>query len=434
MIDAQARLCTEIALSVSLTILDDNGFGVDLALKVPELTVTTAAGVDTNGFCDVGGNPWGVNIEASVGANLMLEGWKELDGGRDILFYSNRKTYTSSLISASPLASSQKATVSVRNPKRGWMGFEELDPEEITEDEEMGELAARSMDVTSLTKRQRQSSPNKIFLDCGGGTQLKYRVLNYSTPYLLHDNESVPMVVPLVGCGQQKDCVPNSGIRVLTNEHGKPPRAAAFVKGDDERRTWTTEHIYEGAWIKEFLGWLHINKINGGTVGNETCTKYVTQLFDTKNTPLDEVPKPVQAKPPNHYVRSLLQKPGNEDSRDPPTPNNHERRVCDIARIVTTCKYMDAEVVRKGLLATVNGIEGVLAVMDGDSIIEKPAGFSWVAAHQDWIKNITTEGIKHARARLVDYAKWMVPEEIREIASGSPAWDKYCPTRPREQW
>lgn len=65
MIDAEASIYTEIALSVSMVVLgvftspsfpvdtpmltiattDDNGFGVDLALKVPEVTVTASGGI-----------------------------------------------------------------------------------------------------------------------------------------------------------------------------------------------------------------------------------------------------------------------------------------------------------------------------------------------------------------------------------------------------
>ncbi|CEL10651.1 hypothetical protein ASPCAL13767 [Aspergillus calidoustus] len=81
-IDAQTRLYTEIVATVSLTVLEDNGFGVDLSLKIPQLTLTTSGGFDESGFCEPSGGQFGVKIDSTVGANLVLEGWGEVVGQR----------------------------------------------------------------------------------------------------------------------------------------------------------------------------------------------------------------------------------------------------------------------------------------------------------------------------------------------------------------
>ncbi|KAL4925696.1 uncharacterized protein BDV17DRAFT_300217 [Aspergillus undulatus] len=477
MIDAQARLYTEIALSVSLTVLDDNGFGVDLALKVPELTITAASGHDTMGFCEGSGDPFGVNIDANVGANLVLEAWRELSDNRDTLF-------TATLFEKDDLYEFPQSCLSFGTLSEGYclpelpvdgMLYEELTEEEIAEDEEMGELTARSLGMIDLEKRQRQHSRRPIYLNCGSGEDYKYKVLRYNSPTALQTEVTVPIVIPLVACSPgTRGCVPDTDIEVLTQEDGLVPRAAVFVKEEGDTRTWSTEHIYEGNWIKQYLDYLHTEKFGN----NAECSEYVTQFWDKSKTPTANVPKPAAAQPPPNYIRSLLQNLGTEltqaermvllaqkqnnhkfnmfaknelvfQDKDPQdVDNSHERRTCDLARIVTTCKYMDHEVVRKGLLATVVAIEGVLAEMDNDSNISKPADFSFVEAHQEWFENMYTEGIDHTRERLVEYATWMTnnraeewdalddqaQEEIKEIATGSPDWAKYCPSRPREEW
>ncbi|KAL5339944.1 hypothetical protein BJX70DRAFT_397184 [Aspergillus crustosus] len=480
MIDAQARLYTEIALSVSLTVLDDNGFGVDLSLKVPEVTVTTTAGLDTNGFCEGGGNPWGVNVDASVGANLKLEGWKELDGSKDILF-------DATLFEKEDLYEFPQFCLSFGELSEGYClpeapedddVFEELTEEEIAEDDEMGEplLIRSTTDLSTYVKRQRQSSRKRIFLDCGTGRDYKYRVLQYNGPTALQTNVNVPIVLPEVSCNAgERGCVPDTGIKVLTTND----RAAVFIKEDGDSRTWSTEHLYEGNWIKEFLGFLHTEKFGNGA----TCSPHVAQFFDKTKKPTANVPKPTQAQPPNTYVRSLLQNLGTvytetermvllpqkqnnhkynifaknelvayfyQDKDSQGTDNNHERRTCDLARIVTTCKYMDYEFSRKGLLATVVALEGVLAEMDKDPNIGKPdPDFSFVEAHKEWFNRTYVEGIEHARTKLADYATWITGNpkgeqwddlsdqaqaEIEELAGGSPDWNKYCPSAPREDW
>ncbi|KAL4879335.1 hypothetical protein BJY04DRAFT_229120 [Aspergillus karnatakaensis] len=469
MIDAQARLYTEIALSVSLTVLEDNGFGVDLSLKVPELTVTTTAGLDSNGFCEVGGNPWGVNIEASIGANLKLEGWKELDGSKDILF-------DATLFEKEDLYEFPQFCLSFSELSEGYCLPEDPVPgeENVEEDEPADSLAVRSTaDISIHVKRQRPSNRDPIYLTCGTGKDHSYRVLRYNGPSVLKTNNDVPIIHPKVSCKpSETDCLPNTDIEVLTDQG----RAAVFVKRQGDKRTWATEHIYEGNWIREFLDFLHEEKFNN----ESTCSSHVAQFFDEDISPPATVPNPGPDTPPT-YLHSLLQNLGTiytqtermvlipqkqnkmkfdlfaknelvgyfyQDKDSQSVGNNHERRTCDIARIVTVCKYMDSDVARAGMRATVEALEGVLAEMDKDTRIT-PADFSYVAAHQEWFERTYREGIEHAREKLTDYAIWMVgnpkgdqwddlsdqaQDEIRELAGGSPDWDKYCPFTPREGW
>ncbi|KAJ0420335.1 hypothetical protein BJY00DRAFT_313272 [Aspergillus carlsbadensis] len=84
-VDSQTRLYIEIVVTVSITVLDDNGFGVDLSLKIPQLTMTTSGGVNAQGFCEPNGSVLGVKADSTVGVNLSLQGWAEVGGHRIVL-------------------------------------------------------------------------------------------------------------------------------------------------------------------------------------------------------------------------------------------------------------------------------------------------------------------------------------------------------------
>lgn len=52
----------------------------------------------------------------------------------------------------------------------------------------------------------------------------------------------------------------------------------------------------------------------------------------------------------------------NPNSENPKRPNDHFRRTCDIARIVTACRYFDNGEVRERLNNTLVALEDVLYV------------------------------------------------------------------------
>ncbi|KAL4935925.1 hypothetical protein BDV06DRAFT_233838 [Aspergillus oleicola] len=377
-----ARIPDSFTLEISgwAPVIETDPLEIQIALSVslsgPELTLTTTAGLDTNGSCEGGGNPYGVNIDASVGANLALEGWKELNDDRDTLFTAilfekdDLYEFPSCLFFGTP----SEGYCLPELPEDGML-HEELSEEEIAEDEEMGELSTRSLDIVELKKRP-------------SGQGYKYKVLRYNTPTALQTEVTVPIVIPLISCNPgERGCVPNTGIDVLT-EDGLETRAAAFVK----ELTLTTEHIYEGNLIREYLDHLHTEKFGNNS---KTSTSNVT--------------KPAAVQPPVNYIRSWLQYLGAEftqaermvllaqkqnnhkfnlagyffqdkDSMD--VDNNHERQACDLVRIVTTCN----------------------AKVDNSPNIDKLADCSFFEAHQEWLEKMYTAGIEHTRERLVDHA------------------------------
>ncbi|KAL4898655.1 hypothetical protein BDV59DRAFT_206929 [Aspergillus ambiguus] len=467
-IDAEARLYTEIALSVSLTVLDDNGFGVDLAFKLPEVTVTTAGGYKSNGFCDGSENPWGVTVDASVGANLALEGWKELDGDKDTLFGV-------SLFDTDDLFEFPQLCLGFEETSDGYCPGEE-DVEWAT-DASLGTANKRSTFEEPPTKtshallpRQSQSSRRPYHVECDASKTYPITVLNYPQPGSIRLNTDVPIIKPQVTCAPMADdCEPYADNEIIWG----PASDRAFVRQDNaassstEARTWATEHIYEGNWIKEYLD--HLGKLDFFKGSEDTCNDKLLQFWDTNKPPTNVTPPRNQ---PKTYLEALLQNLGTTYTYKermvllPMTQNTHKynifarkelisdfnadedkhgdythgRRACDLARIVTSCNYYGLDEVQKRLRATIEGIESVLDSFNTD-----------YKEHKKFYNELYEKGITHARDSLQRYAQWMLDndsddddsgmdelsgeakKQVEIIAAGSD-WDKYCKSTPRTGW
>lgn len=55
-------------------------------MKFPELEVTARGGYDPNGFCPNNNNPFGVELNVALGAEIELIAWDEIDGNRHNIF------------------------------------------------------------------------------------------------------------------------------------------------------------------------------------------------------------------------------------------------------------------------------------------------------------------------------------------------------------
>lgn len=152
------------------------------------------------------------------------------------------------------------------------------------------------------------------------------------------------------------------------------------------------------------------------------------------------------------------------------TPNNAQRRACDMARVVTTCKFLNDGYVEAGMRETVSGIESVLYVFYsstslsyislsrrykiltlGREVMDKNVPhpkFKYKDEHQEFFKELFDKGIKNARERLQKYAEWMTKkdkdglakltqaaqQDIRRIKDLKPssgkddAWNDFCPS------
>ncbi|KAL3480821.1 hypothetical protein BJX99DRAFT_254154 [Aspergillus californicus] len=488
-IDAQTRLYTEIALSVSINVLEDNGFGVDLSLKVPQLTVTTSGGVDGNGFCEPDGGVFGVKIDSTIGVNLALEGWGEVDGDRVTLA-------DVTLLDAPDLFTFPQVCVAWADLSEGYCLEEDAEDEKDQAETESNSTAneKRDLAITRTTSTEvshyletRQSVTRRNYtLACDADGDYRFFVLRYPPPGQVRENPKVPIIKPLVSCSDTaKDCVPDTGVEVITTDMTDRAVVRRENADSNEPRRWATEHIYEANWIKEYLDYVQKNWTGSA---ESPCDKKLLQFFDSDKAPdPTKVPKPDKANPPKTYQESLMQNLGTTYTaeermvllpmkqnnlkfamfaqnelisyfRDSVSKhesktkgkyeieNNHFRRTCDITRIITSCRYYDNGVVQQRLENTIVALEAVLKAMDDDLQIDQPDGFSFVQAHRDWYEETYKGGIAWTRGKLKEYADFMVADEtamatlpanvqtqIRELKVEGNL-KTYCPDTPRAGW
>ncbi|KAL2808272.1 hypothetical protein BJX63DRAFT_436259 [Aspergillus granulosus] len=489
-VNAQATLYTEIALSVSLTVLDDNGFGVDIALKVPEVTVTASAGGDINGFCEGDPDPWGIMVEATVGANLALEGWKELDGDKDELFgvdlFDKDDLYVFPQFCFSFGGLSDNFCLAEES-------LEEEDDDDDDEDDDDRSPNKRAIDIIDhrLFPRQNSDRQNRtVRLACDNvkkAAEHPIQLLDYPRPANIRLDTDVPIAKPTVPCWKsEKNCpIKNATVTIITTDLEE--RAIVEEQNRDwfvteKEKRWDSEHIYEGNWIAKYIG--HFATVGGWvTPTGVGCHEDLLNLLNA--TPPANNPKPNETEDvPNKVSKALMQHLGttatfkermailqsiqnnlkfrifnkdplvpyfeqDQDNSDIPYENTHGRRSCDLARIVSTCRYMDNDKILPRMKTTVLGIEGVLRAMDADPAIPKPkADFSYEQEHKVFFEKIWTEGLAHARTSLQTYARWLKGQsgaeeelgddiwlEILELADGDEeVLREYCPDRPLEEW
>ena len=171
-----------------------------------------------------------MQLDATVGVDLDLEGWKEVDGVRDILFdvglYENPDILTFPPVCVSFGAVSEGYCL----PE------EEDDAPEDSPDSTNNKraLVGRSLN-NQLVSRQSETS-RKYNLACDKSKQVV--VLSYSDPSVLKNDVRVPIVVPSFPCPDStEDCLPNANITVITT----PAEQRAIVvnkKGQNHEELW----------------------------------------------------------------------------------------------------------------------------------------------------------------------------------------------------
>ncbi|EGE78391.1 hypothetical protein, variant [Blastomyces dermatitidis ATCC 18188] len=470
-VDAEASVYTEVALSVSITVLDDNGFGVDLALKVPKVTATLGAGFDTAGFCPNKANIFGIKLDVMVGADLDLEGWREIDGKRKTLF--NVDIFEKPDIFVFPQLC---------------LGFDDVAPgyclggkkEEDDEDDDnhpghyVRGRRARIPGTLSPPVSRRQdpdTGRNPIPMKCD--KKKTVQILKYPSPVDLSKDTRVPIFVPDIPCGEaSEDCWPNANISVITVPLEQ--RAIVDQTGLLDQEKWASEHVYEANWVRDYLDFLQ-KKLTGSV--NGPCHAAVVRFWDKLNP---TYPAPGGAPAKASYVEALAQHLGTVNTAYEPRMaiiqqrlnnlkylmfaeksliagrdgvegrrkviNNHGRFVCELARISATCKYFAHSAAQEALKKSILGIEEVLGIADKDNKM-KEAGISFQQVHKDFYQQFHDAAIKWTRDQLQTYAKFLLEdpigmdelppgfkEELQRIRDDGEYRKDLCPQTKRTGW
>jgi hypothetical protein len=138
-------------------------------------------------------------VEATVGANLALEGWKELDGDKDELFGVD-------LFDKDDLYVFPQFCFSFGGLSEGFCLAEES-PEDDDDEDDDDRLAGRAINGTDghLLARQGPMGDRTISLDCDNKKEHAWPVLQYPQPATLREDGSIPIAKPNVPCEKSKE-------------------------------------------------------------------------------------------------------------------------------------------------------------------------------------------------------------------------------------
>ncbi|PGH08063.1 hypothetical protein GX51_01505 [Blastomyces parvus] len=443
-VDAEASIYTEVALSVSITVLDDNGFGVDLALKVPQVTATLGAGFDTAGFCPNEANIFGIKLDVMVGADLDLEGWREIDGDR-------KKLFDVDIFEKPDIFVFPQLCLGFDDVAPGYClgGKKEEDDED--DDDDPGHYVRgrrarlpRTLSPPLSPRQDPDTGRDPIPMKCDKTKAVQ--ILKYPSPVDLAKDTRVPIFVPNIPCGEaSEDCWPNANISVITEPLEQ--RAVVDQTGLLDQEKWASEHVYEANWVRDYLNFLQ-EKLTGSADG--PCHAAVGKFWDKLNP---TYPAPGGAPAKASYVEALTQHLGTVNTAYEPRMaviqqrlnnlkylmfakknliagkdgeegrrkviNNHGRFVCELARISATCKYYAHSAAQEALKKSIIGIEEVLAIADKDDKIKVP-GTSFEQVHKDFYKEFHDAAIEWTRSQLQIYAKFLLeyPDEVEELPDG----------------
>ncbi|KAK2789135.1 hypothetical protein FQN53_002359 [Emmonsiellopsis sp. PD_33] len=468
-VDAEASVYTEIALSVSLTVFDDNGFGVDLALKVPEVTATLTAGFNTAGFCPNEANIFGIKLDVNVGADLDLEAWREIDGDRKTLFDVD-------IFEKPDLYTFPQVCLAFDDVAPGYClgGQPEEDDEDDDDDPDhfvkklrgIRGMSTRPLDYELTPRQDPDTGRNPIAVKCDKSK--KVTILKYPGPTELatDKDEKVPIIVPEgISCGEaSENCDPNVNITVITDQDGQ--RAIVDQTGLLDQEKWASEHVYEANWVRDYINYLQ-KRLNNNNPGGP-CHAAVGRFWDALN-PTYTPPGGATAK--DKYVEALTQHLGTVNTAYEPRMAVIQQRLnnlkylmfskwnlvgpgrekvintpgkwtCELARISATCKYFAHPLVQEALKKSILGIEEVLDIADSDPNM-KEDGISFKQIHKDFYEEFYNNATEWTRQKLGDYAKAMldkggVPDgfedEITRIRDDEAYRKELCPQTKREGW
>ncbi|EBA27300.1 uncharacterized protein AFUA_2G00270 [Aspergillus fumigatus Af293] len=422
-IHARAKLYTEVAVAASIEAFD-NGLNVEVGIKVPDITVTAAAGY--TGFCANDPNKaYGVKLDAALGASLGLQGYTEVKGERDVFLdvtlYETPTLYTFPQLCLAAGEESPGTCIPQSDP---------LDPDDGVAP---GVLRRDTRSSVALARRDADSAfyqgRDPYYLACDEGRTKQIWVQKYQRPSRLRNNAAVPIIQPGMSCSNsaQNQC-PASTWNI--KEVPKDDRAGVTRQG------WASEHIYEGNWVRDFIDYLVTNyypaTIEDPNVQDNTKCKGAMNTFGIQRD--ISTPNPTVA---FNYSEALMQNlgtvhtastlmaifpnrqngmkytmfAGNDiDGKFKTSEKNINQRVCSLGRIVTICQYMNHEEIRTRMKATIAAIDGLLDTMQQDVNIYLPSSLkteTLKTAHAKFFEEKYKGGFRNARNRLQDYASWL---------------------------
>ncbi|KAF2686047.1 hypothetical protein K458DRAFT_402587 [Lentithecium fluviatile CBS 122367] len=441
-LSATGSLYTKVAVAVSLEVLDENGVNVDVNLAFPKLSITASGGYDANGFCNA--DPFGVSLDIDLGAELELTGWTEIDGDKNVLFEVD--LFKKDDIFEFPpfclgLGSDNPGSCSavIDEEDAEWYNNEVDDP--VTALARLRRIPLRRMlaqrrpvprrsisapPTPTLEKRARRSG---YYMSCDSKKNYRIYMKDYNGPEHLAsaynaNPTGAPIMLPGIDpCGDDDsmDCLKNAW--TIEDSPG-------YTSVDKDY--WDSEHVYEGDWVKSFLNYLYEKHFKAQT--GDSCKTLGDIFFNAAGQYMDKLLTQLGTIATADKTMTVLTKKENQLKHRIFAPVKHIDRIaekttnphiklCRVARIAISCKYMMHQKVQAALLNTLTGytiggtqypgIDGVFQQMDADTSIWadniKPTNFTtWANEHKEWFKDMYELGIAKARAQLQDYAYFLV--------------------------
>lgn len=219
-ISASAQLYTKVTVGVGLEVLDDNGINVDVGLKLPIIDIDVTAGYNPEGFCPDNLDPFGVELDVSLGAALDIKGWDEIDGKRNELFsatlFSADDLYEfPSLCLHSGDAPANSCAAQPYPEELDWWFIEVVGYDDLDDDDDDGEWLYRRDESHLLEAR---GTSRKYKLDCDPQGSWPLRIKAYHSPkYLVNKGiagtPDMPIMLPgILTCDPDHSnplCLPN---------------------------------------------------------------------------------------------------------------------------------------------------------------------------------------------------------------------------------
>jgi hypothetical protein len=258
---------------------------VAVELEVP-LTIEAEVGYESGGFCEVGGIPYGFSLDVDVGAVIGVEAYKEIDGKKDVFF--NTELYKDYDVVELPeicIAWADPLTGNciplMEGPMEDWYDNEmEVDPGITEDDDDDADFAAsrRALQVRAQLEK-RDDFDDYYNLKCdpkdkNTNTHSKYNIKlrPYPGPTKVEQcgdgGVSVPiMKVGIDGCANPTSIDACKPVNWVVTE-GADDNA---LFGDEK---WSTEHVYEGSWVRDFLDHLQGNYFNAAAGCDTIATAF----------------------------------------------------------------------------------------------------------------------------------------------------------------
>ncbi|KAF2748758.1 hypothetical protein M011DRAFT_457470 [Sporormia fimetaria CBS 119925] len=445
---ASGSLYAGLGVSVAVEILDDTSVNLDLNLKFPELHITAAGGYKTGGWCPNNANPFGVSLDVSLGAELELIGWNEIDGKRNNLFdvdiYENEHVYDFDPLcfafgDAKPGSCSLRPDVEYeddmldRMTKRsGYIGGPSARARNVVERQEMGIMGR----------------PRKYALDCApaGRTDWDVIIQSYPSPAeIIRDRDQagrpapsgVPALFPLIACSatDDDDCGPEKwkvleirkvDSKSLEDGDNEDKDGDGIIQDFESRlkigNKWETEHVYEGNWIKEFFNYLHRNyyqsrgsadrceylaetiaKIGQSNAAFSLERKMVANIGNRDT--YQETMVLLQSVENNAKYRFFDGTNNEIDAKFAAREYNGDTGVCALGHLVNVCNYMSHPTTQRVMKRTLERLNAVLTEYDSIRDPNDGGPASYKEAHEAWLTEYYQEGIEKGREKINTYAE-----------------------------